>query len=210
MFLSYLFIINYKEQHVDLNKNYELFTYNFNVQPLQHQDAMHLGFVQYNDTNMNELKKNNMTKIKNFYVNQILTHNDTRYIGQIIRIFVTIDTSIKDNTIILIRDAHATKPNDSDLKLLNKFENSKKTYLIGYNTQYNISRHFNGNELQHSKGILMGYLSFKKEKNNTILNDKTWERTFGMLFFFVKNDNDEIIDVKYNNNIKTSIEKKII
>jgi hypothetical protein len=158
--------------------------------------------------------------ISKYYIeyasNKKYYHNNKGYIGQLARIFIARDTSLNNNTIVMIRDAHATTPNYGDLLLLEKFNKcDDKKYLIGYNTKYNMSRHFNGNAMRHSKGILMGYVNFKikikKTNDELILNNETWERTYGLLFSFKNgksNYENEIVKYSENKNmIRHNIDK---
>jgi hypothetical protein len=179
VFLYYIANLNFEDTTKLSTNNFDLFLYDFNIESIK----------------KHYIEKHEHTE--NFY-----THRKNGFIGQLIRIIVTRDTDLPTKTIIMIRDAHTTIPNKGDMCLLNKFIKSDKKYLVGYNTTYNLPRHFQGDNFRHSKGILMGYLNFKtNDDKSMIFCDETWKRTYGLLFSFCQNKNNEQI-TKYEKHIE--------
>jgi hypothetical protein len=103
VFLNFLFVscLDFEKDKIYVNvDNYELFLYNFDIKEIKF-------FFMKNNSNLNN-----------------------GYIGQVVRIFVTRCTNLKNNTIVSLRDAHTTTQNLGDVITLKKFKKSNKKYLI--------------------------------------------------------------------------------
>ena len=131
-------------------------------------------------------------------------HKSLGYLGQFLRIIGTRDKSIPPNTLILIRDGHATSPSVYEKKTLIDFINSQKNIRLGINNEYTANWHKTGIN-GYRKGILMGYITVKN-----YLEDDKFYASWGKMFTFDTDGIDTIIDGiadRLMNNIKNKSNK---
>jgi hypothetical protein len=144
---------------------------------------------QYYNFNMHNIEDEKIRKLYIVSNEDSYLHTKNNYFGQTFRISATRDTSIRNKTLILQRDAHATCPTIYEKNLLKKFIVSEKQFLIGHSDTYRTPWHKRGMN-GYNKGVWMGFTTFKKDNNQLALSDEKWWGSWGKIFTIVSNKND--------------------
>ena len=166
-----------------LNNNncIELFTYDFSK-------FTKFGNLYYDIDDIDDDKSNKSSlipdKLSLIPDKPIKFHKIEGYLGQFLRIIGTRDKSIPPNTLILIRDGHATSPSVYEKKTLIDFIKSKNNIRIGINNEYKKTWHKSASN-GYNKGILMGYVTVRN-----YLEDDKFYASWGKMFTFINNDSD--------------------
>ena len=182
---------NYMSSPVSTNvdeEHFELYTYDFK------------NFKVQNFQNF----KDNETKRLPEILQKLYRVDDVGWIGQLIRICVCRDTSIKGNVLILIRDGHATCPTINGIELLNRFIETNQKIMLSHNEPYNCNWHRN-DLFGYNKGIWMGYTTIKiKDSVNPLMmhhglckNDNLWFISWGKAFTIIKDDQRVNLDPRF-------------
>jgi hypothetical protein len=184
---------------------FECIDYNFTKIPNTFIKKLYVHEIT--ETTENDIKYNKkkvQIGITSKYAN--LFHINYGYIGQLIRIIGSRDINIKPRTLLLFRDGHATAPSIYEKINMKHFLKSDKLYKIGTSSLYASNWHKLG-LTTYRKGILMGYLTFKKINNDVCLPDYIWDKSWGKAFSIRKNTIEAITE--RIDNIKLGLYNKI-
>jgi len=189
-----------------LLNTFELITYNFYMSDnlLIREKYVHIITEKTENDIKYKKKLINLGSLNNPYANYF--HINYGYIGQLIRIIGCRDRLIKKKSLLLLRDGHATTPSIYEKINIKKFISSKKIYRIGTSTHYVGNWHRFGYS-NYKKGILMGYLTFKKIDDNCCIDDYIWKNSWGKAFTITRNNIEAVSE--RNENIKLNIYNNI-